>query len=311
MIGIGALAITLAGCSGPAASTGDPAGGSDGPTGTIAFSTVSTQIPLLNQLSDEAEQFLVGEGYGFVVQDSAFDPMKQAQQLQQAVDSGQIIGAWVFPVASEAIYPTIQGLQEKKIPVIVEAAPSDFGLDGPQPGVIFTASNFALYGETIAEKAAECVASHGGDGEAILVMAPETAGGAGVVKESIIAVYNEAAPDAQIVDEASVPDLTTAQTAISQLLIAHPNANVVIAGTDEGALGAVAAFKGAGRTPDCVVSGGGGPDALAAQAAGEITSIVAWDFAAEAVTAGGDLVRLVADPTAEGGVFSTPIKVVG
>ncbi|WP_170223381.1 sugar ABC transporter substrate-binding protein [Nonomuraea turkmeniaca] len=303
--GLGVAALALAGCTG----TTTPSTGATSKAGaTIAFSTVSTQIPLITSLSDKVSDYLGGSGYKVTVQDSAFDPVKQGQQLEQAANSGSIAGAWIFPVAAESLTSTLKMFQSKKIPVVVDGGPSDFGLQGAQPGIVFVASDFKKYGQTIGDEAAKCAVKAGAT-QALSLRASETAAGSVAVRDSIGAAFSAGAPDTQVVGTAVASDLASAQTKVSQLLIAHPDASVVIAATDETALGAVNAYAAAGKTPACIIAGGGGPDLMAAKQAGKVTAVVAWDYGAEAEKAGADLIRLLSDPTSDGGVFTTPINV--
>lgn len=302
--GIGAAALVLAGCTGTTPSVAASAG-----AGTmIAFSTVSTQIPLIRSLSDKVSAFLDDKGYKVTMQDSAFDPAKQKQQLEQAANAGSIAGAWIFPVAAQSLTATLELLQAKRIPVVVDGGPADFGLDGAQPGIVFVASDFTKYGQTIGDEAARC-ANKAGATQAIVLTASDTAVASVTVRDAITATFQSGAPNTKIVGTAQADQISAAQNDVSQLLIANPDASVVIAPTDETALGAVNAFAAAGRKPACVVAGGGGPDLLAAQEAGKVTAVVAWDYAAEAEKAGADLIRLLGDPTSDGGMFATPITV--
>lgn len=303
---LAAAALALAGCSGESdagQTTSSPAAAAGG---EIGFFSVSGQIPVVKALADNVTKYLGEEGYTVVVRDAAFDPVKQAQQIQEAVDTHSIVAAWVFPVAAESLAPSIQALQGAGIPVVLESSHANFGFDGAQPGIVFDEPAFADYGTAIGEEATECATDEGGT-EALFLEAPAMAAGTDVVHDKILESYTA---DAKIVDTAQAADTASAQTAVSQLLIAHPNADVVIAASDETALGAVGAFKAAGRTPKCVIDGGGGPDAIASQKAGDITTIVTIDYDSSATTAADDLIRLIADPTQEGALNPTPIKVI-
>jgi ABC-type sugar transport system substrate-binding protein len=302
--GLGAVALALAGCTG---TTPSPGASTDTGT-TIAFSTVSTQIPLIRSLSDKVSAFLGGKGQKVTVQDSAFDPVKQKQQIEQAANTGSIAGAWIFPVAAQSLTATLTLLQTKRIPVVVDGAPADFGLNGAQPGIVFVASDFTKYGQTIGDETARC-ANKAGATQALLLTAPDTAAESVTVRDAMKATFQTGAPKTKIVGTAQANQISAAQSDVSQLLIANPDASVVIAPTDETALGAVNAYAAAGKKPACIVAGGGGPDLLAAQRAGKVTAVVAWDYAAEAEKAGADLVRLLRDPTSDGGMFATPIVV--
>lgn len=301
---VATVAITMAGCGSGGTSDSALAGG------TLAFATASPRIAVISELQEGVSDYMKTQDLEVIVQDANFDPTKQAQQLTTAINNGQIKAAWIFPVAPDALKPVIELAQSKKIPLVIEGGPTEFGFDGPQPGVVFDASSFTDYGETIATQAADCVNSAGGDEEAAFLEAPSVAGGAKAVHEAITSTFAAKAPDAKIVASAQAADTQTAQTQMTQLLQAHPDITTVIAGSDETALGAVGAFEAAGKTPRCIVAGGGSPDVLKAQEDGKITAVVAWDFAAAVDRAGPELMKLMEDPSAEGQVFSTPISVV-
>lgn len=296
----------LAGCG-----SGSGSSGAEGATngGTIAFAPNSAQVPVVTELGNQVSAYMKSQGIKVITQDANFDPGKQASQLTTAINNGQIKAAWIFPVAPEALKSTIAAAQAKKIPLVVEASPSDFGFDGPQKGIIFDSASFADYGKKIAEETADCVNSAGAT-QVLLLEAPGVAGGQKTVHDSILSEFAAKAPGAKIVGRAQAQDTATAQTKVSQLLIAHPEATAVIAASDETALGAVQAFAGAGKKPACLIGGGGSPDAQAALKAGKLTSIVAWDFTAAVKTAGADLIKLLSDPTAEGIINDTPITVL-
>lgn len=310
----GVTALALAGCTGQGATPTPSTPGTDTPAsagGTVAFSAVSLQIPLVVQLGDMIKGFFTEQGFDYQLQDAAFDPAKQAQQLTQALDNGSIAAAWVFPVSAAALAPTIKHAQEKKVPIVLEGSPSDIGLDGPQPGVIFSSPDVVAYGTAIGEGAAQCIADKKIDNAQVFFLnSPAVAAGADVVRDTILDSFKKKAPTATIVADFEAKDITEAQTQTQQQLIAHPDVTVVIAGNDESALGAIGSFKAAGKKPACLVSGGGNPNAVDAQKAGDITTLVAWDYTEGINKVGNDLLRLIKDPTAEGGIFQLPIKIL-
>jgi ABC-type sugar transport system substrate-binding protein len=243
-----------------------------------------------------------------VVKDANFDPVGQAQQIQQAIDTHSIAGAWVFPVAPETVAQSIAALQAAGIPAVIEGPPAAFGFDGPQKGLAFAAPDFVKYGTKIGELAGTCASSNSGH-EALFLTPPDTTGGTSDVVDAIKSAFAAAAPDVPIVDTAQAGAIADAQSSVSQLLIAHPDADVIIATTDETALGAIGAYKAAGKTPLCVVAGGGAPDTLAAQKAGDVTAVVAWDYGTAVEKLGANLLELIAAPTTEGEIFQTALKV--
>lgn len=305
------LALALAGCGAGGTSHGaGSAAGSSQAGGTLAFATVSQRISVISALGDDVTQYMESQGVHVIVQDANFDPSQQAQQLTTAINNGQIKAAWIFPVAPEALKPIIELARSKKIPIVVEGGPKDFGYDGPQPGVVFDAASFTDYGATIATEAAACINQAGGSAKFALLEAPSVAGGAKAVHDAVMSTFADKAPHAEIVANAHAADPQAAQTQMTQLLQAHPDITAVIAGSDETALGAVGAFAAAGKTPACIVAGGGSPDVLKAQKDGKLTAVVAWEYSAAVNRAGPELTKLMSDPTATGRVFNTPITVV-
>jgi ABC-type sugar transport system substrate-binding protein len=301
------LSLALAGCGSGATSSG----GSSKKGGQLAFASVSSRIAVISALKDNVTTYMKTQSVKVIVQDANFDASKQAQQLTTAINNGQIQSAWIFPAAPESLKPVIQLAQSKKIPIVVEGGPKDFGFDGPQPGIVFDAASFSDYGVKIADATADCVNSKaGGKTEMALLEAPGVAAGTKAVHESVISTMAEKTPNSKIVANAQAADPQAAQTQMTQLLQAHPGITTVIAGSDETALGAVAAFAALGKTPKCIVAGGGSPDVLKAQKDGKLTAVVAWDYTAAVDRAGPELTKLMSDPTATGQVFNTPINVV-
>lgn len=306
------LTLVLAGCGSDGTSAGAGSdGGSSKKGGTLAFATVSSRISVISELKDDVTEYMKSQSVKVIVQDANFDPSKQSQQLTTAINNGQVQSAWIFPAAPESLMPVIKLAQSKKIPIVLEGGPKDFGFDGPQPGIVFDAASFSDYGVKIADETAECVDRKvGGKAEIALLEAPGVAAGTKAVHESVTSTMAKKSPNSKIVATTQAADPQTAQTQMTQLLQAHPNITTVIAASDETALGAVGAFAAAGKTAQCIVAGGGSPDVLKAQKDGKLTAVVAWDYSAAVDRAGPELIKLIADPTASGQVFATPISVV-
>ncbi len=304
-----AMLFVLAGCSSsePSSTSSSDDGSAAGATGTVAYSPTSVQIPVLVQVGDAVKSLATDDGLGFNQIDGAFDPTTQIQQVTQAIDNGSVQSAWVVPVAGPATAPLIEHAQEKGVPILVQTTPTDVGLDGAQPGVVFQGPNFASFGEALGKEVTSCIDDKGlKDAKAILLTGPDTLPGTGDTKAAALDAIGDSV---DIVAEAQVADVAAAQTQTQQLLGANPDANVVISLLDEGALGAVNAYKTAGATADCVILGGGGPDALAAQKAGDITTIVAWDFVGAVPEGWAALQKIIADPKAEGDLLDIPFTI--
>ena len=81
---------------------------------------------------------------------------------------------------------------------------------------------------------------------------------------------------------------------------ATPDVNAVFGQNDEGALGAIGAFKAAGKELPCLTEAGGNDEVLAAVEAGEIYASVALQFEADMAQSFDALVAMIDDPEADG-----------
>lgn len=298
-----AVTIALAGCAGNAAP--EP---TEAVTGTIGYSPTSVELPILAETGKLIEGLATEAGWKYTMIDGAFDPVIQNQQVTQAIDNGSIQALWLAPVAAPAAQPLIAHAQERGIPTLVLTNPGDVGFDGPQAGLVFQAPNFTDFGDTLGTEVANCVADKDlGTGEAIVLTAPDTLPGTAEIKAAATAAWGSSI---NVVAETQVPDIATAQTQTEQLLTANPNANVVVAFAEEGAFGALNAYKAAGKTPACLILGGGGPDAIAAQKAGDFTTLVAFDFMGSVTQAWTALQKIIADPTSTGEVLEIPLLIL-
>lgn len=296
-------ALMLTGCSGT-----DSSSGSGGKEGTVAFSPMSAQIPLLQGMSKVIKALVDKEGYGYSVIDGGLDPTKQVQQVTQSIDNGSTDAVWVIPVAAAAMKPVIQRAQAAKVPLVLQAAPEDFGLKGPQPGLVFISPTFKDFGQAIAEAAVKCMDSKGAGSDVLLATNLDTTAGSGDVKDGVKAGLQS---KVKVTASFEAGDIATAQSKVSQLLIAHPKADVVIALSNETAMGALGAYKAAGKTPKCMIVGGGNDkDVDAAQKSGRITTLVSWDSTGGIHDVWAALKKLLADPTAKGAILEQPFKAV-
>lgn len=83
-----------------------------------------------------------------------------------------------------------------------------------------------------------------------------------------------------------------------------------MAANDEGALGAIGAATSAGKTLNCVTDFGGNEEVLKSVQAGKIYASVALQFEADMTQSFDTLVKMQADPKANGEVLIVPQKVV-
>jgi ABC-type sugar transport system substrate-binding protein len=118
-----------------------------------------------------------------------------------------------------------------------------------------------------------------------------------------------AAPGATIVQTIITTDRAQSQTDIGAVLQGKPGLNAVMSSNDEGSLGALGAFTAAGALP-CLTDFGGNDEVLGDVKSGKIYASVALQFQADMTQSFDTLVKMQADPKANGDVLIVPQKVV-
>ncbi|GAA0456739.1 sugar ABC transporter substrate-binding protein [Actinoplanes campanulatus] len=307
----GLLAVTA--CSGttqPADET-STAGSGDAAKKTVVFSALALKIPAMKSLSEGVKAYGGGKGYEILVQDPDLDPQKQLTDLKSVIESGRAGGAWVIAVQPAALSGLVKTAQEKKVPLVLNGVPEDYGLSGMQAGLTFAKIDYAAQGKAIGESLGKCINEKlGGRAKVVLtVSSPGTAGKEEVEKTQLEAL-RATAPGAEIVTEVTVGERAKAQTDIGNALQGNPDANAVIGNNDEGALGAVGAFAAAGKELPCLAETGGNDEVLQAVKDGKIYASVALQFEADMVQSFDTLTAMIADPTALGKQLATPQKVI-
>jgi ribose transport system substrate-binding protein len=306
--------ISLAACGGDtsAADSGtDDAGSGDSAAQTIVFSPLGLQIPAMKQLSEGVQGYGKSKGYDVIVQDPKLDPQKQVTDLQSVIETGKASGVWSIAIAPPSMQALVQTALEKKVPIILNGTPADYGLDGLEPGVSFSTIDYQAEGQAAGEELGNCI-NERFDGAGQVIFAESAPGTAGkeefesAVKDALAAT----APDAEIVSTITVSDRTAAQTDIGSALQGNPDVNAVFGQNDEGALGAVGAFKAAGKDMPCITEGGGNEETLAAVESGDIYAVVALQFADDMAQSFDALTAMIDDPTASGVQLTVPQKVV-
>ena len=84
----------------------------------------------------------------------------------------------------------------------------------------------------------------------------------------------------------------------------------MLGNNDEGALGAIGAFKAAGKELTCLTEAGGNDEVLAAVKSGDIYASVALQFEADMAQSFDALVAMIDDPSIEGEQMTVPQKVI-
>ena len=285
-------------------------GATAAPKQTIGFSPIALAIPALKGLSEGVKGVGAGMGYNTVILDPNFDPIKQAQQLTQVINSGKINAGWVLSVKPPAISKVAKLAQAKKVPLVLNGVPADYGFKGPQKGLSFARIDYGKVGAAMGATVGQCINDKLG-GKAEVFFLTSQAGTAGREEQDAATKkwLASTAPGATIVQTIEVKDRAGAQKDIAAALQAHPNVKAVTGGADEGALGALSAFEGAGKSLPCVTENGGNDEVLAAVKSGKIYASAALQFQDDLMQTFAELGRLLKDPTAVGKLMSVPVKV--
>jgi len=305
----GSLALLAAcGSGGTQAADGSTAGADNK---TIVFSPLGLQIPAMKQLSEGVKAYGTEKGFEVIVQDPKLDPQKQVTDLLSMIDSGRAVGVWSIAIAPPSMQALVQSALEKNVPIILNGTPEDYGLDGLEPGVSFSTIDYAAEGSSAGEELGNCI-NERYDGKGKVIFAESAPGTAGKeqFEGAVKAALKATAPDAEIVSTITVSDRTAAQTDIGNALQGNPDVNAVFGQNDEGALGAIGAFKAAGKEIPCITEGGGNEESLAAVESGEIYAVVALQFAADMAQSFDALTTMIDDPEATGVQLTVPQEVV-
>jgi len=306
----GSLALLAACGSAPKPAAGADSGGSS-TNKTIAFSPLALKIPAMKGLSEGVKGYGASKGYDVLVQDPNLDPQKQVTDLQSVIESGRVAGAWTIAIQPSSLAALVKIAQEKKVPLLLNGTPEEYGLTGLQPGLTFDKIDYAAQGKAIGEELGNCINEKLG-GQAQVIFGQSGPGTAG--KEESEAATKAAlaatAPGATIVSTVTISDRTAAQTDIGNALQGNPDALAVLGLNDEGALGAIGAYAAAGKDLPCVTEAGGNDEVLQAVKDGKIYASVALQFDADMAQSFDTLVKMIANPTATGVQLTVPQKVI-
>ena len=277
---------------------------------TIAFSPIAMDIPAMQGLSGAIEHFAEDASLNYISLDPKFDPALQAQQLSQVIETGRVDGAWAISIRAAALRGTVQSAINKQVALVVSGRPADYGFEGPQPGIAFSDINYDEYGANLGGELANCINENLG-GEAKILFFGDASGTKAAeltdnaAKNAIAAI----APNAEIVMQAISLERLESQQKAAQMIQSNPDATAVYGANDENALGALFAFRAAGKDLPCLVSGGGSDEVIEAVEAGEIYAAAGFDFRGDAHQNFTTLQAMMADPTQEGPILEIPIMV--
>ena len=264
-----AAAVLLAACSssgGGTPTTSTSPSGSPASTlpKTLVFSPVGLQVPAMKGLSEGVTGYAGSQGWKVIVQDPSLDPQKQVQQVTQVLESGVAGALWIIAIAPASMTEVLKTAQAKGVPVLINGVPEDYGMSGAQPGISFDTIDYAAGGTAIGEQLGKCINEKLG-GNAEVIYGESAAGTAGKKEndDAFLAALTATAPGATVVQKWTISDRQASQTDVGNILQGKPDVKAVAAANDEGALGALGAFKAAGKELPCLVEFGGNEEVLA------------------------------------------------
>jgi ABC-type sugar transport system substrate-binding protein len=313
-VAVSSLAM-LSACSGKTQSadggTGSGGSGGSGSSKTFVFSPLGLQIPAMQQLSQGVKGFASSKGYTVTVQDPSLDAQKQVTQLQSVIESGAAKGAWVIAVQPSALSALVKTAEQKKVAMLLNGVPEDYGLSGMQPGITFDKIDYDALGKAMGEELGNCINEKlGGNAQVLFQQDPPGTAGKADIEKAAQDALAATAPNAKIVANEILSDRQTAQTDVGSALQGHPGLNAVFGGNDEGSLGALGAFAAAGKELPCITENGGNDEVLADVKSGKIYASAALQFADDMVQSFTTLTQLMADPSKDGTQIAVPMKVI-
>jgi ABC-type sugar transport system substrate-binding protein len=254
-LALGAATLALAGCGGDsndgandaAAKKGSGTPAQSGEKLTIGVSLISQQIPILASITKEFEKQGEANGYETIVTDPNNDATKQAQQVRALIERG-VDGLVTGAVNPEAFEPVLKEAVEKGIPTVLVGIPP---LEN-QRGLLTVDFDWGKYGYSVGEAFAKCMNERfGGKGEIGLITTTAVSGP--VVADRMAGekrAIKELAPGETIAAEADAKsNRVKAVQAARTMLRAHPDIVGFTGIGDSEVLGAMQAFREAGKDP--------------------------------------------------------------
>jgi ABC-type sugar transport system substrate-binding protein len=167
----------------------------------------------MKQLSEGVTGYGKSKGVKVTIQDPKLDPQKQVTDLQTAIESGSVDGAWAIMLAPPAAASLVQSALAKGVPMILNGTPEDYGLKGLEPGVSFSTIDYQAQGTAWARSSATASTRSSTARPRCSSPSPPPAPPARrSQRQAIKAALAATAPDAEIVSTIIVSDRGQAQT---------------------------------------------------------------------------------------------------
>ena len=281
---------------------------------TIAFSSISWHIPYMVILQKAFNGAAKAQGFKTVnVPDNTFSPAVAKKNIESLITNKKINGFWsIAPGAPAALTTTVKLAMAKGVKAVVNGTPADYGMTGMQKGVSFAAIPYAKQGEALGTQLGQCLVKKN-KATASIIMGENAAGtiGKSEFEAAFEAAFKKAAPKATIANHYELSgDAAAQQVTIRSAIQANPSSVGLVTWSDEGATGAIGAYKTAGKSAYdlCVVSGGSDLN-FSKVNDGSLYAAVAVDGIADAKQISAELKRLISSPTATGKQLYTPVVI--
>jgi ABC-type sugar transport system substrate-binding protein len=234
----------------------DGGGGGGGEERTVGFSFLYSEIPAAKVLKGTARQRADEVGYELLMDNIRGGAVDQQLQTLDSFFTRNVDAVVVHAVEPSSYGGQLRRAKDAGIPFITYATE----VPGDDASILFPPVEPA---QELGRHAAQYVEENfGGRGEVLLL----TFTGDEITRTASRALGEalEAETGARVVARQDAVDQATALRVTEDTLEAHPDLNCVVCMADGGALGAVQAFKNAGRDPESVyiASNEGGQDTL-------------------------------------------------
>ncbi|WP_141629897.1 D-ribose ABC transporter substrate-binding protein [Salinibacterium sp. PAMC 21357] len=293
LITVGAVVLTIAGCSAAEPDSSDTAGGESG--GLITIIVNDPANPYWKTEGDVAKAAAEELGYEATVGAHKGDTNTENTLIDTAI-SNKSVAIILDPANADGSVAAVQKADAAGIPVfLVNAEINETGLAKAQ-----LVSNNA---QGAAIGAQEWVAQMGEVGDYVELFGAPSDNNAQTRSNGFTTVIGQYPDLVQAGSEVADWDRTKGHDKMQSLLQSNPALTGVISGNDEMALGAIAALKEAGKLDGVIVGGfDGSPDAVDAVAAGELAYTVLQPvavFAKEAVMLADKFIKTGEAPETE------------
>ncbi|MGV8851536.1 MAG: substrate-binding domain-containing protein [Rhodoglobus sp.] len=293
LITVGAVVLTIAGCSAAEPDSSGTAGGESG--GLITIIVNDPANPYWKTEGDVAKAAAEELGYEATVGAHKGDTNTENTLIDTAI-SNKSVAIILDPANADGSVAAVQKADAAGIPVfLVNAEINETGLAKAQ-----LVSNNA---QGAAIGAQEWVAQMGEVGDYVELFGAPSDNNAQTRSNGFTTVIGQYPELVQAGTEVADWDRTKGHDKMQSLLQSNPGLTGVISGNDEMALGAIAALKEAGKLDGVIVGGfDGSPDAVDAVTAGELAYTVLQPvavFAKEAVMLADKFIKTGEAPETE------------